>query len=85
MNVVEQLSCQELVELVTEYLDGALPGDERERFDRHLSSCEGCRRYLEQMRTTIRITGALTSRALSPTGERVLLDAFRSWNRERSV
>jgi anti-sigma factor RsiW len=80
-DVVEQLSCQELVELVTDYLEDALPADERTRFERHIGSCGGCTRYLEQMRTTIRVTGELRPDDLSADAERTLLDAFRAWKR----
>ena len=76
---VEQLSCQELVELVTDYLEEALPEDERQRFQEHLNACNNCRRYLEQMRTTLRLTGKLAQSSLSPEAEEALLDAFRSW------
>ena len=75
----EQLSCQELVELVTSYLDGALDPVERERFERHISTCDGCGRYLEQMRATIRLTGTLAPADLGPEAERKLLAAFRDW------
>ena len=51
------LSCQELVELVTEYLEGVLGEADRTRFDAHLSSCPGCRTYLDQMRTTLEVSG----------------------------
>jgi anti-sigma factor RsiW len=80
-DVVEQLSCQELVELVTDYLEDTLPADERARFERHIGSCGGCTRYLEQMRTTIRVTGELRPDDLSADAERTLLDAFRAWKR----
>jgi anti-sigma factor RsiW len=79
MDDVEELSCQELVELVTDYLEGALPEDERRRFDEHLSGCNGCRTYLEQMRTTIRLGGELSPREISPEAERALLEALRGW------
>ena len=76
---VEQLSCQELVELVTDYLEGALSPDETARFDEHLARCTGCTAYLEQIRQTIVLTGRLTPESLSPEAERHLLDAFRGW------
>jgi predicted anti-sigma-YlaC factor YlaD len=78
-NDVEKLSCQELVELVTDYLEGVLPEEERRRFDEHLSGCNGCRTYLEQMRTTIWLTGELSPRQISPKAELALLEAFRGW------
>ena len=76
----EQLSCQELVELVTEYLDGALTEEDRRRFDHHLSTCDGCRAYVDQIRETIRVAGEVTPADLSPEAERALLQAFRDWN-----
>jgi anti-sigma factor RsiW len=75
----EELSCQELVELVTDYLEGALPPELHDRFDRHIAHCSGCQGYLEQMRATIRATGMLTVESLSREAERTLLDAFRGW------
>jgi anti-sigma factor RsiW len=63
---VEQLSCQELVELVTDYLEGALPGDGRAAFDHHIEGCTGCREYVRQMRTTIELTGRLTTADITP-------------------
>jgi anti-sigma factor RsiW len=77
--IAEQLSCQELVELVTDYLDGALPPAERARFDAHLAGCDGCRAYLEQIRVTIRLSGALRPEQLDPAAEEALLEAFRDW------
>jgi anti-sigma factor RsiW len=78
-DAVHQLSCQELVELVTDYLEGALPEDERRRFAEHIDGCEGCRRYVEQMRATLEVTGELTPEALDPDTEQTLLTTFRSW------
>ena len=78
-NGVEQLSCQELVELVTDYLEGALPEEERARFEQHVGPCDGCREYVEQMRTTIELAGRIEPRELSPEAERALLAAFRHW------
>jgi predicted anti-sigma-YlaC factor YlaD len=77
----EELACQELVEIVSNYLEGALPGADRERFDAHLEICEGCRRYLDQMRTTIRVVGSLTEDDLDPDARDQLLQLFREWNR----
>jgi anti-sigma factor RsiW len=73
------LTCRELVELVTDYLDGALSDGDRARFDAHIAGCEHCAEYLEQMRTTIRLTGALRPETLAPEVERDLLAAFREW------
>jgi anti-sigma factor RsiW len=78
-NTYEELSCQELVELVTDYLEGALPSELQQRFDEHIAHCSGCQTYLEQMRATIRATRELSVESLSPEAERTLLDAFRGW------
>jgi anti-sigma factor RsiW len=76
---VEQLSCQELVELVTDYLEGALPAEARARFEDHIGRCGACKIYLEQMRQTIDLVGHLRADQLSPEAEQALLDAFRGW------
>ena len=76
---IEELTCQELVELVTAYIEGALPPDEHTRFDAHLAVCRGCRTYLEQMRQTIGLLGTLTEASLSTQARDDLLGAFRRW------
>ena len=78
---VEALNCQELVELVTDYLEGALDERDRRAFDRHLDGCVGCTEYVEQLRVTIELTGHITVDDLSPGAEDALLQAFRSWKR----
>ena len=79
MSTVEALSCQELVELVTDYLEGALSMDERARFEEHLAECQNCVVYLAQMRATIELTGSLTPEGLSREAQEALLRAFRDW------
>ena len=76
---LEQLSCRELVELVTDYLEGALAADERARFEEHIARCGGCKTYLEQIRQTIETLGHLPEDRLTPDAERTLLEAFRDW------
>jgi anti-sigma factor RsiW len=73
------LPCQELVELVTDYLEGALPPAERERFELHLAGCDGCTAYVEQMRTTIRLTGRLRPEDIGDDAREALTRAFRDW------
>jgi predicted anti-sigma-YlaC factor YlaD len=73
------LSCQELVELVTDYLEGVLSPVDRARFEEHTAGCENCSRYLDQLRQTIRIAGTITTDDLSPEMERELLSAFSDW------
>ncbi|MCW5849664.1 MAG: zf-HC2 domain-containing protein [Anaerolineae bacterium] len=79
--MTEELSCQELVELVTEYLEGALPPGDVERFETHLAGCRGCRNYLEQMRHTIQVVGHLTEDHVAPEAKETLLATFRGWKR----
>ncbi len=74
-----ELSCQELVELVTDYLEGALPSVEQARFEAHLTGCDGCTRYLEQMRLTIAAAGRLTEESIEPAARAELLQLFRDW------
>ena len=76
------LACQELVELVTEYLEDTLPPAERARFEAHIATCRHCRLYLEQMRQTVRTLGHLSVDSISPTAQQELLRAFRDWKSE---
>jgi anti-sigma factor RsiW len=77
-----EMTCQELVELVTEYLEGTLAPADRLRFDAHLGTCPGCTAYVEQMRTTIRVLGKLSEESLSEDARRDLLATFRTWKAE---
>ncbi len=77
--VVDELPCHELVELVTDYLEGALAPDVVERFERHLLDCPFCDEYLAQIRQTIAMTGRLRVDDLDPTARDELLHAFRRW------
>jgi anti-sigma factor RsiW len=77
---VNTISCKELVELVTDYLEGRLAWVDRERVETHLRGCDGCTAYLEQMRATIAITGRLREDQLDPVMRDRLLDAFRDWS-----
>ena len=81
---VEALSCQELVELVTDYLEGALDERDLRAFEAHLAGCDGCTEYLDQMRTTMRVVGTLTPNDLTQAAETALLQAFRDWKRSTS-
>jgi len=74
-----ELTCAELVELVTDYLEGRLPDRERRRFDEHLTGCDGCTAYVEQMRTTIAVAGSVPAPELPPELQERLLEAFRGW------
>jgi anti-sigma factor RsiW len=73
------MDCNELVELVTAYLDGALDPDTRARFDMHLTECEGCENYLQQFRETVRTVGKISNDELDPAFRTRLLDAFKDF------
>lgn len=75
------LSCQQVVELVTDYLEGRLSRRERRRFERHLKACDGCSNYLEQMRETLRVLGRLDEQHISKRAQQDLLEAFRDFKR----
>jgi anti-sigma factor RsiW len=71
-----------MIEVVTNYLDGALPPDERQRFESHLSYCAGCSTYVEQMRETIRQTGVIPrEESLPPALREEIVTQFRTWRR----
>ena len=76
------LSCQELVELVTDYVEGALSRRNRKRFDVHISTCEHCTLYLEQLRQTIVLTGTLREAGVRPEARDALLAQFAQWKQE---
>jgi predicted anti-sigma-YlaC factor YlaD len=78
----EALTCRELVELVSDYLEDRMPLDERVVFEEHLHVCPGCTNYLAQMRETIRTVGRLREEDISPEARDELLQAFRAWTRK---
>jgi predicted anti-sigma-YlaC factor YlaD len=79
--MAEDLECRQVVEAVTDYLEGAMAPRDRLRFDHHLALCEGCQDYLEQMRTVIRVAGRPAPDAVPPETMAGLLRAFRDWRR----
>ena len=78
---MSELTCAEFVELVTAYLEHGLPADVEARFAEHLAACEGCERYLDQFRETIRQLGSLPAESLPAPARERLLAAFRDWPR----
>ena len=90
-NVEPDLPCQLFVELVTDYLDGALSADETRRLIAHLAECPGCEAALEQFRVTIRLVGPLPTDAVEsaasvdPSIQASLVHAFSEWARDRSA
>jgi hypothetical protein len=81
MRLDRELACQDIVELVTAYLEHALDPVDRERFEEHLVFCDGCSTYIDQMRATIAATGRLEPVTLPANLEETLLEAFRGWQR----
>jgi anti-sigma factor RsiW len=79
------ISCQELVELVTDYLEAVLPEADRARFEAHLAECPHCEEYFAQMRQTIEVVGELTAEMISPERQQQLLEAFRGWRGARDA
>jgi anti-sigma factor RsiW len=80
-----ELTCQEFVELVTDYLEGALSHAEAQRFEAHLADCHPCVEYLAQMRETIRAVGQLREEHVPPAARDELLRAFRDWKRSAGL
>jgi predicted anti-sigma-YlaC factor YlaD len=77
----DDITCQEVVELVTDYLEGALPEREAARFDEHLELCDGCRWYVDQIRITIATVGRIEASDVPPAMQADLLAAFRGLRR----
>jgi Putative zinc-finger len=78
----EHISCQEVVELVSDYLEQALTADEAALFEQHVNFCEGCVWYVDQLRATVETLGRIREEDLpEPTRER-LMTAFRDWRRQ---
>ena len=73
------LTCQEMVELVTDYLEDRMDDDARARFEAHVAECDACTLYIEQMRMTIVALGHIPAETISPEAEDELVAAFRSW------
>jgi anti-sigma factor RsiW len=76
-----EFTCKELVELVTDYLEGKLAHDDRTRFEMHLCYCDGCHAYLDQIRAVKQAAGRIAEPELEPGARDALLEAFRSWKR----
>ncbi len=80
-STVRDLACQEIVELVTDYLEGAMDAELHAAFEAHLAGCPHCTHYLEQIEATIRVAGTIDADELPPDLRAGLLDAFREFRR----
>jgi hypothetical protein len=79
MKLDRDISCSEIVELVTEYVEGGLSTEDRDRFEEHIAFCTPCLTYLDQMRQTVAGIGAIDPDELSPGLQASLVEAFRDW------
>ncbi|MEO8477835.1 MAG: zf-HC2 domain-containing protein [Actinomycetota bacterium] len=78
----DDITCREVVELLTDYLDGAIPAPDRSRLDAHLARCDGCAAALEQLREAIRVTGTLTEEQVAQDALEPIRGVFRAWRSE---
>ncbi|HEV8564080.1 MAG TPA: zf-HC2 domain-containing protein [Actinomycetota bacterium] len=81
MTEAAEITCREMVELMTDYLEEAMSPETRGRFEEHLAACDGCTNYLGQLREAIRATGTLTEEQIPAHQKDELLQAFRDWHR----
>jgi anti-sigma factor RsiW len=75
------MTCRQVVELMTDYLEGMLPATDRARFEEHIAGCDGCRAYLAQLRVTRDLVGRIADETMPASVERELIEAFRNWRR----
>ena len=76
----EDLTCREVVEVITDYLEGAMGGPDRARFEHHLEECTGCTAVLAQFRATIEATGLLTESAVTADQREAMREVLRRWH-----
>lgn len=82
---VDDITCKELVELVSAYVDGSLAAGDHSRFDAHLEICAPCHTYVEQIRATIAAAGGLDEESLDPGAREALMTTFRDWKRVQGM
>jgi anti-sigma factor RsiW len=76
---MDDLACQEFVEVVTDYFEGAMDRRSRRRFEAHVAECDGCGAYLDQLRATVAVAGSLRAQPLEPATRNALVELFRDW------
>jgi len=79
--MMAEVTCRDVVEVVTAYLEGSMSAEERAAFEDHLALCDGCVRYVRQIERTIELVGKVHEESLSPQARQGLLDAFADWKR----
>jgi anti-sigma factor RsiW len=77
------MTCRQVVELMTDYIEGLLSASDRARFEEHLAGCDGCTAYLAQLRVARRLVGRLADEPIPPALQRDLMEAFRDWKSHR--
>jgi anti-sigma factor RsiW len=80
MRLSRDMPCNEIVELITDYLEGGLSAKDRERFEEHIGFCDWCLSYLDQMRQSIELAGELREEDLPPRLQESLMTVFRDWH-----
>ena len=78
-----EFTCRELVEALTDYLEDAMPADDRARLEAHLADCDGCTNALRQFRDTIRVTGHLTEEHVAEPSRESIRQVFRRWRSDQ--
>jgi predicted anti-sigma-YlaC factor YlaD len=81
MSTKDELSCQQVVELVTDYLENALLPGMSKRLEEHVAECPGCENYIEQMQLTIDMLRQIARESVFPATKQELLQLFRDWNK----
>ena len=81
MTATRSITCKDLTEVLTEYLEGTMAPEDRAVLEAHLLLCEGCATYVEQMRQVLRTVHALQVDEVEATAPDSLLEAFRAWKR----
>jgi anti-sigma factor RsiW len=79
--MTSDMACKELVEVVSDYLEGVMPAAQRRRFEAHLDGCPYCTEYVEQMRAVGGALSGLDESSIAPEQRGALLAAFRGWHR----
>ena len=77
------ITCRQVVALMTDYLDDALGPDDQALMEAHLAECEGCAEHLRQIRITVAVTGRIREEDLTPAVRDDLMDLYRRWRRDR--
>jgi anti-sigma factor RsiW len=79
----DEMTCRELMEVITDYIEGTLPERDRRRLEQHLGDCPYCVNYLAQMRETIQALSELPEESIPPQAREELLETFRAWRAAR--